>query len=595
MSDTQLADQFFYQSSLKTDSSVRVSSRKRVPYVIDLNQGSYANGVITIDATSQLNGAEGFACLRDAYIMLPYKVSMKNTHATQALGAAANRLSVGLKCGNWNVIDAMSLELNGKSILSMTEYKMFANNLRAQAETSPAYVEKHGAESFLYPDSSGSLTWGSATASHTTTPAATTAGDGYSNTASDLTGKLDVSAANGAASLSANDDFVRRLLVNPPTINTATAATTNTNTNGWPTIAAGASTTIANQFGRGAFLAGVATAGAIAGTWNYLLKIKLVDLHPIFKELDLMANPQIKLRFRVNQGSSVIGLPYTNSAKVMTLTSTTLASGQVCPIMVASSGTGTPNVGVVPAAAGQISVAWGAITNTLEPAVDSTYFPFTTTRLYVPFVDLENPQAIISKPVKTVKYLDYYAQWFYQRAGLGVQTGQHNASFDLQLSASLKNAKYIALLPFAETSKDNYVSATVQQFQSCFDSAPWTVQGGSSIRNFNVRIGSQQVFDISYDYDFHAFINEFSKLSAINGDQTPELCNGLIDYQKWSTTNRVLVADVSRLTEKDVPQSIQVMGTNASCQGVNLLCIVAFENELTYNRLTGEVEEYTAN
>jgi hypothetical protein len=166
MSDTQLADQFLYQSSLKTDQSVRVSSRKRVPYVIDLNQGSYANGVITIDATSQLNGAEGFACLRDAYIMLPYKVSMKNGSVV-ALAAAANRLSVGLKCGVWNVIDAMSLELNGKSILSMTEYKMFANNLRAQAETSPAYVEKHGAESFLYPDSSGSLTW-SATATTST-------------------------------------------------------------------------------------------------------------------------------------------------------------------------------------------------------------------------------------------------------------------------------------------------------------------------------------------------------------------------------------------------------------------------------------------
>jgi len=119
--------------------------------------------------------------------------------------------------------------------------------------------------------------------------------------------------------------------------------------------------------------------------------------------------------------------------------------------------------------------------------------------------------------------------------------------------------------------------------------------GPFKLANFNVRIGSQQVFDISYDYDFHAFINEFSKLSAINGDQTPELCNGLIDYQKWSSTNRVLVADVSRLTERDVPQSIQVMGTNAACQGVNMLVLVAFENELSYNRLTGEVDEYTAN
>jgi len=210
---------------------------------------------------------------------------------------------------------------------------------------------------------------------------------------------LDVSAANGAASLSANDGFVRRLLANPPTVNTATAASTNTNTNGWPTIAAGASTTITNQFGRGAFLAGGTTAGSIAGTWNYILKIKLVDLHPIFKELDLMANPQIKLRFRVNQGSSVIATSATT--KAMTLSSTTLASGQTCPIMVASAAANCPNVSVVATAgAGQISVAWGAITNTLEPAVDSTYFPFTTTRLYVPFVDLENPQAIISKPVR---------------------------------------------------------------------------------------------------------------------------------------------------------------------------------------------------
>jgi len=204
--------------------------------------------------------------------------------------------------------------------------------------------------------------------------------------------------------------------------------------------------------------------------------------------------------------------------KVMTLGSTILASGQTCLIMVASAAPSNPNAGVVPAAVGEITVTWGAIINTLEPTVDSTYYPFTTTRLYVPFVDLENPQAIISKPVKTVKYLDYYAQWFYQRAGVGAQAGQHNASFDLQLSASLKNAKYVALMPFAETSAGNYASATVQKFQSPCDSAPWTVQAGSSIRNFNVRIGSHQVFDISYDYDFHAFINEFSKLSAINGD-----------------------------------------------------------------------------
>ncbi|KAG2761591.1 hypothetical protein Pcac1_g26540 [Phytophthora cactorum] len=140
MSETQLSDQDLYQSSLKSDLEIKVSSGKRVPFVIDLNQGSYQNGVITIDATAQLNGSEGFVCLRDAYIMLPYKVSMKNGATTQT--AAANRFCATLKCGNWNVIDSMSLELNGKTIISMADYKLFWNNVRTQTGYSPQYVDK---------------------------------------------------------------------------------------------------------------------------------------------------------------------------------------------------------------------------------------------------------------------------------------------------------------------------------------------------------------------------------------------------------------------------------------------------------------------
>ncbi|RAW39309.1 hypothetical protein PC110_g4443 [Phytophthora cactorum] len=153
------------------------------------------------------------------------------------------------------------------------------------------------------------------------------------------------------------------------------------------------------------------------GTWNYMLKIKLVDLHPIFKELDLMANPQIRLRFRVNQGTAAVAV---DSGRGMSLTSTTLSSGNTCPVMVAASSTGNPMAGVLAASVG-FSIAWGAVVNSLEPTIDGTYMPFTTARLYVPFVHLENHQAIISKPVKKVRFNDCYAQWFYQRAGTGVE------------------------------------------------------------------------------------------------------------------------------------------------------------------------------
>ncbi|EEY57025.1 uncharacterized protein PITG_10586 [Phytophthora infestans T30-4] len=412
--------------------------------------------------------------------MLPYKVSMKNTHATLAT-AAANRFCVSLKCGNWNVIDSMSLELNGKTIVSMADYKLFWNNIRAQTGYSPQYVEKHGAESFLYPDAAQSTKY-----SGSSNPSPN--GDGYSN--------------NMPISTTFNAGFI-----------------------------------------------GAGTAGAIMGTWNNMLKIKLVDLHPIFKELDLMANPQIRLRFRVNQGTAAIDI---DSSTRMTLSSTTLSSGNTCSVLVASATSPAPMYSVL-SGTGSIAVSWGAVVNALEPTIDGTYMPFTSSRLYVPFVHLENPQAIISKPVKK-------------------QSTQLNASFDLQLSASVKNAKYVILLPFAEQT-GNFATAAVQQFQSPFDSAPWTLQPGSSIRNFNVRIGSTQCFDISHDYDFHQFTNEVAKIGSINGDLTPELVNGLLDYQTWSLTNRVLIADVSRLTERDVPQAIQIQDTNAGCQGTNILVI----------------------
>ncbi|GMF09439.1 unnamed protein product [Phytophthora lilii] len=183
--------------ALKSDPEIKVSSGKRVPFVIDLNQGSYQNGVITIDATAQLNGSEGFACLRDAYIMLPYRVSMKNGATPQT--AAANRFCSTLKCGNWNAIDSI-----------------------------PQYVEKHGAESFLFLDAAQSALFSSATS--------LTTGDGYTNTTA-FSSSFATTGPAGGASIP-NDGLVKHLLSNPPNAGSDFSAS-------WPSVGgAVASTTI---------------------------------------------------------------------------------------------------------------------------------------------------------------------------------------------------------------------------------------------------------------------------------------------------------------------------------------------------------------
>ncbi|EEY52971.1 uncharacterized protein PITG_19388 [Phytophthora infestans T30-4] len=98
----------------------------------------------------------------------------------------------------------MSLELNGKTIVSMADYKLFWSNIRAQTGYSPPYVEKHGAESFLFPDAAQSSRY-SATGSFT--------GDGYSNNTA-FSSSFTAGAISATASV-ANDGFGKQLLFEP--------------------------------------------------------------------------------------------------------------------------------------------------------------------------------------------------------------------------------------------------------------------------------------------------------------------------------------------------------------------------------------------
>ncbi|EGZ10337.1 hypothetical protein PHYSODRAFT_522344, partial [Phytophthora sojae] len=120
-----------------------------------------------------------------------------------------------------------------------------------------------------------------------------------------------------------------------------------------------------------------------------------------------------------------------------------------------------------------------------------------------------------------------------------------------------------------------------------FGSVPWSCQPGSSIRDFQVQVGNK-IQDV-HSYDWQAFMDEFSKIGAINGDLSREISNGLIGIDKWKTAQRFLVVDCSRISEPGVPQSIKVSGVNVATQGTNLLVLVVYERTLEIVRITGEV------
>jgi hypothetical protein len=122
------------------------------------------------------------ASLKDGYLLLPYVITAKSTAATD-IATNISRFACAMKTNITNVIDSLSVELNGKKVITETEYMGFWNNLRAMTELSQDEVVKHGAELHIYPDP-----WYSINFSKT----ANSCGDGYSNNQLEIAAKLDV-------------------------------------------------------------------------------------------------------------------------------------------------------------------------------------------------------------------------------------------------------------------------------------------------------------------------------------------------------------------------------------------------------------------
>lgn len=371
--DTQIADQFLYSQSPVSDATPLISKGKTVPYITDISNTSYSTGQITFDGTTAFNSSGNkFCSLRDAYIVVPYVVSVKNIGAGNLTGAITNQM-LGLKTGVHNIIDKISLELNGKTILTQANYLNIWNNIRVQTEWSAEDLQKQAASSLLYPDEVLSAAF--------TTSGTSATGDGFSNNLNNPGTALTAPTATQLTPLqSYNTGFWKRTQANP-----LPALAFN-----WTVL----SSTALQSTARGAFVAGARTSGSLVATFCHMLKIRLVDLHPVFKTLDLTQNPQIKLQIQTNTGSAVIGIP---AASQMTLGSVNMVSSSTCLVMMAAATGGLNALVSAASAATSLRLQWGPI-QTTDCGSRAAYFPFTATRLYIPTYDLVNPLQLLSVP-----------------------------------------------------------------------------------------------------------------------------------------------------------------------------------------------------
>ncbi|TYZ60716.1 hypothetical protein PybrP1_008781 [[Pythium] brassicae (nom. inval.)] len=194
---------------------------------------------------------------------------------------------------------------------------------------------------------------------HTSAAATPQNGDGYSSNSIKMSTGLDITEGNTQEPYAFNDDLFKRMVNNSPTVIDAGNGGTLVGAMKWPTNGTTATKNTAEQFGRSFFkrFATRASTGHV-GIFFWLYKVPLVTLHPIFEQLTLTANCQLKMRLLICQGQFAVVGAGTNS---YVLKESIMSSGSVCPIMLASAESLSPLAGKLD---GSVNSTTGVITGT---------------------------------------------------------------------------------------------------------------------------------------------------------------------------------------------------------------------------------------
>lgn len=555
-------DATLYDETIENPIDPKPFVDKDMLYVLDQNGGSY-NGQITFD-TSSLSNSGRWQSFSEGYIEVPFVIT--------ALGSVDmtgtfNSFIAGLKNGTHHLIDSIQVDYNNTNVVQLQPFTNFFVSYKLMSKFSTDDLAKWGPATIFAPDNALSYTYNAAAAvdgighanNKTTQPAIRT------------TASWGTYAAGTGVISQFNDGLYKRLTL------------TANNALGYGSLPEMVNVGAYNNVGKNYFTSTAnGGAAAVVYQWNILATVPLKFLADFFEKIPLVKGGFMRLIINYNSCSfTITSTGAAAAAHTLTTSVPTMLSGRTNPVMVSSSnGTG---VGPTDVAAGSIAFRCG-VASAPPSAGNAASSILSSCRLYVPCYSLDpkHEEELISlRPVREVVYHDIYN---FNITGIGA-----GASFNNILTNGIVNPKYVVIIPMVNVASN--ALANLLTYQSPFDSAPGTTAPLASIYNFNVQVGGRNIFQQNFNYDFENFMNELSRINAINGGETLGITSGLITADMWSNAYRYYVADVSRREKSEdiVPKSITIIGTNNTAITMDYICFVVFERKVKINMLDGSL------
>jgi len=114
----------------------------------------------------------------------------------------------------------------------------------------------------------------------------------------------------------------------------------------------------------------------------------------------------------------------------------------------------------------------------------------------------------------------------------------------------------------------------------------------SHIGHFNVLVGGSNVLHADARYTYQSFNEEFFNEHGLNGNQSPGLGSGLIDYKNWLKKPYYYV-NCSRVPEeqKQAYRLLQIKGTNSSALTVDYVIFTIYQKSFQLDTISGNINK----
>ncbi len=549
------ADTFILDKSLDTFSSRSPFIDKRVLYINDSNNASY-NGQIVFDSTSLANSGQ-WLDYSGATLQIPLVISMRSSID---ITTTANAYIAGLKAGTQHLIDSIQVDYNNSNVVQLQSFTNFHVGYKVLTSWSQDEGTKFGPLTFNIKDTPDS--W-----RYSPTGASVAYGVGNNVPFDDGVARTYTSAS----SLSPyNDGFGERikLSANPAGGYAGLGIMTTSGQN--------------DLVGKAYFTNDGGSAAARIYSWKILATIRLKDVSDFFAKLPLVRGAQIRLT--VNYNASRVALTCDGAGLNVVQSSLTMLAGRTVPFMLASGAAQQPL---------NTTLALGAQTITMECNVMTASTPaasasslMSSCRLYVSgyVMNPVDEMKYISLGQKVVEYDDLY--------GYIIQGVSGGSSFNSIVTNGIVNPQKLVVIPMlSPTAGNNVTGASLQQFQSVFDSAPATTCPVGALTQFNVLVSGKQILQSNQQYDFDAFVNEVAQANALTGGQASGLMSGLLSMADWSNGYRYYVVDIARRLESEdsIPKSVQVSGINDTSKSLDLYVFVSYKRKIVLDLASGAI------